>query len=112
MLCAMCSVKDRIAFNMIKRAEEQGIISPERTTLVRRPACTVLLLWLSMHCSCDRPLLTASCKRDKAGPPCEVSLHVLLQPRMRCCLFRWSRRAATRAWAWRTSRPRAATASF
>lgn len=29
-----CSVKDRIAFNMIKRAEEQGIISPEHTTLV------------------------------------------------------------------------------
>ncbi|CAL5222651.1 g5047 [Coccomyxa viridis] len=28
------SVKDRIAFNMIKRAEEQGIISPEHTTLV------------------------------------------------------------------------------
>ncbi|BDA41494.1 Cysteine synthase, chloroplastic/chromoplastic [Coccomyxa sp. Obi] len=28
------SVKDRIAYNMIKRAEEQGIISPERTTLV------------------------------------------------------------------------------
>jgi hypothetical protein len=31
---AFCSVKDRIAYNMIKRAEEQGIISPERTTLV------------------------------------------------------------------------------
>ena len=30
----LCSVKDRIAFNMIKRAEEQGIISPEHTTLV------------------------------------------------------------------------------
>ncbi|EIE25216.1 cysteine synthase A [Coccomyxa subellipsoidea C-169] len=28
------SVKDRIAYNMIKRAEEQGIISPDKTILV------------------------------------------------------------------------------
>lgn len=28
------SVKDRIALNMIKRAEEQGLINPETTTLV------------------------------------------------------------------------------
>ena len=31
-----CSVKDRIACNMIRRAEEQGLISSEHTTLVSR----------------------------------------------------------------------------
>ena len=30
----MCSVKDRIARNMIERAEEQGRITPGKTTLV------------------------------------------------------------------------------
>ena len=29
-----CSVKDRIALAMIQRAEEQGLISPDRTILV------------------------------------------------------------------------------
>jgi hypothetical protein len=31
---AACSVKDRIALNMITRAEEAGLINPEDTTLV------------------------------------------------------------------------------
>lgn len=30
-----CSVKDRIAYNMINKAEEQGIITPGKTILVR-----------------------------------------------------------------------------
>lgn len=30
-----CSVKDRIAVNMVQRAEEQGLISPGKTVLVR-----------------------------------------------------------------------------
>jgi len=45
------SVKDRIALNMIRRAEEQGLISPEHTTLVppttlklHQPAC-----WTGLH---------------------------------------------------------------
>ena len=50
----LCSVKDRIAFNMIKRAEEQGIISPEHTTLVSStypPAVRQsLTLSLLQHC--------------------------------------------------------------
>ena len=33
--CLPCSVKDRIAYNMINKAEEQGIITPGKTILVR-----------------------------------------------------------------------------
>ncbi len=33
--CLACSVKDRIAYNMINKAEEQGIITPGKTILVR-----------------------------------------------------------------------------
>jgi len=37
-------VKDRIALNMITRAEQAGRISPETTILVRHSSCTSLRL--------------------------------------------------------------------
>ena len=40
------SVKDRIALNMINRAEQEGLISPGKTTLVRFAAREP---WLSCH---------------------------------------------------------------
>lgn len=38
---AACSVKDRIAYAMVERAEREGLISPDKTTLVG----AVLSVW-------------------------------------------------------------------
>ena len=130
------SVKDRIALNMINRAEQEGLISPGSTTLVRRASfcitqTTICSLWHSHDCSSS----TAVVIRDKcrlldcavvgsrvAGSQIQgvTGLHRsksvpysqrdhVLDARVFDPPSRWSRRAATRAWAWRTSRRRRAT---
>ncbi len=50
------SVKDRIALNMINRAEQEGLISPGKTTLVRRCAYSCL----SNKCCQLRPCARAT----------------------------------------------------
>ena len=75
--CTCGSVKDRIAYNMIRRAEEQGIISPERTTLVGE-----------LHSSCvfDWPRGVHGLRNPTVHQPTQPSL-----------LCRWSQPAATLA---------------
>jgi cysteine synthase len=47
-----CSVKDRIAYNMIRIAEERGLISPERTTLVCGVGVVVVARRFMLNSAC------------------------------------------------------------
>jgi len=90
------SVKDRIALNMIRRAEEQGLISPEHTTLVppttlkpHQPACCSGLHRLPQRCRCccftSRLAYTCSLMWQRVLVMVARLCAVVLEDKENCC---------------------------